>query len=213
MPPEFLGAMIDITPDIRQFYRCGKKERWMKLGYVRLSPAGPPLEYQLAAQRNAGVHPSMIMLDDHRSGAPYAFEGRSLLLFSLKTGDELVVAAASRLGVGLDDVLGVLAEVARRGASVFDVEADRRFTWHPDAAGIVDFARQATSAVRLEVVAKMQRGRVLSERLGGPRLKLEGDRLERARRLWEDPSNPAEAIAGEMGVSVRTLYRRFGNRT
>ncbi len=184
----------------------------MKLGYVRLSVAGPSLDSQLAAQRSAGVHPSKIMIDDHQAGAPYAFEARSMLLFSMKSGDELVVAAASRLGVGLDDVLGVLAEVSRRGASVFDVETGQRSVWHPDAAGIVDFARRATSGIRLEVVAKMQRGRVLSERLGGPRPKLEGDRLERARRLWEDPVIPAHAIADEFEVSVRTLYRRLGDR-
>ena len=184
----------------------------MKLGYVRLSIAGPPLDTQLAAQRSAGVHPSKIMIDDHLSGAPYAFEGRSLLLFSLKSGDEIVVATASRLGVGLDDVLGVLAEVARRGASVFDVETGARLILHPDAAEIVNFARRATSGIRLEAVAKMQRGRVASDRLGGPRLKLEGDRLERARRLWEDPSVPAQVIAEEFEVSVRTLYRRLGDR-
>lgn len=72
--------------------------------------------------------------------------------------------------MGLDDVLGFLADVARIGATVFDAETGQRFTWHPDAAGIVDFARRATSGTRLEVIAKMQRNRETSEHLGGPGL-------------------------------------------
>lgn len=184
----------------------------MKLGYVRLSRAGPSLEDQLAAQRNAGVPSSMIMMDDHRGSAPYSFESRSLLLHSLKPGDELVVAAASRLGVGLDDVLGFLADVARIGATVFDAETGQRFNWHPDAAGIVDFARRATSGTRLEVIAKMQRSRETSEHLGGPRPKLDGELMERARKMWGDPSLSARDIADELEVSVRTLYRHLGDR-
>lgn len=184
----------------------------MKLGYVRLSRAGPTLDAQLSAQRDAGVPPSMIMMDDHRGSAPYSFESRSLLLHSLKSGDELVVAAASRLGVGLDDVLGFLAEVSRLGATVFDAETGQRFTWHPDAAGIVDFARRATSGTRLEVIAKLQRNREASERLGGPKLKLEGELMERARRMWSDPTLSVPDIADELKVSTRTLYRRLGDR-
>lgn len=184
----------------------------MKFGYIRLSRAGPSLDAQIVALRRAGIPPAGIRVDDHTGGPPYPFEERALLIYSLKPGDELAVAAASRLGVGLDDVLGVLSEVARRGASVFEADKGRRLAWHPDAAEVVDFAREASKVTRLEVVAKMQRRRQQSDRLGGPRQKLDPERMERARRLWLDPSIPGQDIASEMQVSVRTLYRHFGER-
>ncbi|WJS87210.1 recombinase family protein [Paracoccus sp. TOH] len=190
----------------------------MRRGYIRLSKAGPSLKEQQDALASAGIDNftdfGPVYVDVIPRGRPAeALPNRRHAIISLEPGDELVVASAARLGTSAVDVLEALAEIGRRGASVFDVEQSQLVSWHPDALPVLEFASRAEAQGRKEVAAKMRRARVESGMIGGQPAKLKGALLAKARSLWADPRMSAAEVSEEVGVSVRTLYRHLGDKT
>lgn len=187
-----------------------------RLGYIRLSKVGPSLEEQEEALESVGVsegsQAGSVFIEDVSEGSAQARSVRDDLIQTLGKGDELVIMSAARLGASLSDVLDALIEVGGRGAAVYDVSLGRRVTWHPEALELATYARSAEAEHRQELVARLQTARRASGKKGGKPAKLQGEALDEAKRLWADASLSGAQVAARVGVSVRTLYRRLGDR-
>lgn len=189
----------------------------MRRGYIRLSKAGPSLQDQQKALASAGIDDfsefGPVYVDDipKRRNAP-TLPQRFEAIRSLEAGDELVVSSASRLGTSAGDVLDALRAIADRRAALYDAEIGETIVWHPDAAKLIAFAHRAESENRKEIAAKMRHSREASGKVGGAPEKLSGTALNEARRLWADTTLSSAEVAERIGVNVRTLYRRLGDR-
>lgn len=189
----------------------------MRRGYIRLSKAGPSLQEQKAALEAAGINDfseyGPVYVDEIPKGRnapplPQRYEA----IRSLEAGDELVVSNASRLGISTGDVLDAMKAIADRKAALHDVETGETVAWHPDATKVIEFARRAEGENRKEIAAKMRQSREASGKVGGAPEKLSGTALKEAQRLWADTTLSSAQVAEKIGVNVRTLYRRLGDR-
>lgn len=190
----------------------------MKLGYIRISKTGPSLDEQKSILSTAGVDVSesseALFIDNqstHRR--QHHLPKRLEAINNLSQGDFLVVSSGARLGSSIGDILDALDDVDRRRAAVLDAETGTVIEWHPDAMKVIKYARRAESEIRKEIAQKMRSTRVALGTLGGPPEKLTNETLSQAQKLWSDKSLTASQVAERVGVSVRTLYRRLGERS
>lgn len=189
----------------------------MKRGYIRLSRAGPSLEVQKEALRSAGITDfsefGPVYVDEIPKGRRITgLPERDAAIRSLLPGDELVVASASRLGTSASDVLAAIQRIGAKEAVILDAETGETISWHPDALKVAEYARRAERANRSEITAKMSLKRAESGKLGGAPTKKWKVSQKRAREMWNDPTRSASEVAELVGISVPTLYRRFGER-
>lgn len=189
----------------------------MKYGYIRLSKTGPSLKEQRSALSLVGFpEAGPIFVDEIPKGRSKpdhdALPQRSEAIRSLSANDELVIANAARLGTSVADILAALVAVGQKRASIFEVATGATIRWHPDAQEAVAFIERAESNQRREVTAKMRATKVAMGMLGGAPVKLTGESLKEAERLWANPELTAAQVAEKTGVSERTLYRKLGER-
>jgi hypothetical protein len=109
-------------------------------------------------------------------------------------------------------VLRALTEVTAAGASVRDAAAGGLVRSHPDALGAISLAERAESQGQRERAAKARGRRAELGITAGPQPALVGKALQEARAAWANPGLSAAAIAAQLNVAVRTLYRSLGAR-
>lgn len=190
----------------------------MKIGFVRLSRAGPALDVQLAALEQVGIPlqdtDQRIFIDDQRVGRGVkektAFK---IACGQLHEGDELVISTLSRLGSNYIDVLESVVAICERKASVYIADTKQLISHHITIYDLHLIAEAGEQANRAEIAEKMLQARASSGAVGGAPDKLTGDLLEKAKVLWADSSLTASDVADRVGVARRTLYRRLGART
>lgn len=184
----------------------------MRIGYIRLSKAGPSLEDQQASLAKAGDLAS-IYVDEVIDGRLASdLPERANAIRSLEPDDELIVSSSSRLGTSVRDVLSALQDVALKRATVYEVETGETVGWHPDAMKVIAYAQRVEIANRKEIADKMRLRREETGQLGGSPRKPWKVTEQLARELWNDLTRTAQSIAADVGTSVPTLYRRFGER-
>ena len=113
-----------------------------------------------------------------------------------------------RLATSADDALRMLAALGRKGAQLQIVSTDRTYQWDEAALAGLELAADTATENRAEVTAKARAAAI--ERRPAP--KLSRKLLVRAKELWVDPKLTAAQVEAEVGVPVRTLYRRLGER-
>lgn len=187
-----------------------------RIGYIRLSPSGPPLETQQAALDAspgvAAVHVEQVSAAFAAPGILTAFPpALSEAIAALEQGDELVVPTPSRLASTRAVLVGALTAIAARGAGLRVAGAAAPLDWNPM---IVDFVRRAESEVRQETTQRMRERKAATGGTSGPRPRLvEGEpNWARAKAAWDDPARSVASIAREFGVGRMTLYRVFGRK-
>jgi hypothetical protein len=192
----------------------------MRRGYIRISKAGPSREQQEDALRSVGLddfsRDGPIYVDLPRKGALKAGQDplprRSEALRGLREGDELVVMSVGRLGLTTEDTMHALARLGAQGATLFEVESGRAYSWHPEAAEIAELAARSETQRRKERLAKM---RAAANEMGvrrGSATKLSRTQLAEAKADWASVALTAEEVSAKHGVPVRTLYRMFKAR-
>lgn len=189
----------------------------MRLGYIRISKAGPSRIEQEAALIAAGVadfseHGPVYMDVEKKRRLKSGDDqtpARTDAIRALRTGDDLAVHSPARLGATRANVLEALEGIGRAGAAVYDCASGEVITIHPDAAKAIGFAERAESQGQRERAAQARRG---ITRRAGPPPALEGKKLVLVRAAWVNPETTARMVADEFCVSVRTLYRRLGNK-
>jgi DNA invertase Pin-like site-specific DNA recombinase len=178
------------------------------------------VEQQLDHIQKAGVADNWIFVDAPQAGLVRQHEfvelvQRDLLFRSLVQGDILVVSAIDRLGKNLADVMDHVAEALRKGVKIYECEIQTEHEWGEQVATLCE------SIARTENKLMVERGRNYYGLKGpnakktlkvGPRPSLKGDKLNKAKKLWEGREFSGGIIAKKTGVSLRTLYRTFGPR-
>lgn len=197
------------------------------IGYIRLSRAGPSLDAQKAALRKAAAAAGKIksLFIDDIPGTDAAaggagknrvagrtderFPERAAAIESLKPGDHLVIATPSRLGASRGDILKTLEAIGAKGAMLYVESLGRSFAWTLALAEFTSLVERDNDAL---VAEKMRARKTETGARSGPKPKLvEGTpRWDQARDDWANPKRKPEAVAKKFGVSIPTLYRRFG---
>ena len=192
----------------------------MRRGYERERKGGPSLEDQRKAMGAAGInlletHPAVYTDTLAPSKKPPLYL-RSLAIRSLRPGDELVVYDGATLGTDAEDIAEALASITRAGCSlVVCFPEERSYTWHKDAADMLQMAAEAVRVLRSE---KHRRAGAKSLNLGAP-LKLTGEVLTAAKAAWAEPELTARQAAKRVGdvtgveVSMRLLFSKLGKKS
>lgn len=194
-----------------------------RIGYIRLSRAGPSRKAQEEALcrsgfdevsgRGPGREPIYVDAITRTSTRPEdRSPERAKAISALRPGDELVISTPSRLGSNRADVLRALEAIGAQRAALYVVSMKKAFTWTPEALAIVEFATFVESENAAEVAKKMRTRKAELGSRSGPMPKLiEGTPLwDQAQAAWADKCKSANQVAKEIGVSVPTLHRRFG---
>ena len=180
-----------------------------KVGYARVSTADQDTAVQVKALHAAGVQQ---ITRETRSGAEARPE-LDALLKRLRPGDVLTVYKVDRLARSLIDLLRVLTEVAKAGAT-FRSLTEPLETATPAGRMMLQmlgaFAEFERAIIRERCAAGMVEARAKGVRFGRPPALTDGQRAEAAGLLsqgWQK-----RAIAARFGCHPDTVARALGTK-
>jgi DNA invertase Pin-like site-specific DNA recombinase len=182
------------------------------VGYARVSTSGQLLDRQLRALTEAGC---IRVFSDKLSGRTADRPELAACLGYLRPGDTLVVPSLDRLSRSLQDLIGLVADLRRRGVGFRSLHEaldtttpGGRLVFHVFAA-LAEFIRELiVEGTREGLDAARARG----QRLGRPPA-LTAEQVRHARRLLSEPDNSVASIARLLGVSRSTLYAHLPELT
>lgn len=180
----------------------------MKIGYIRLSKAGPTLAEQEAALEAAGVTlgGDAVYRDaaPKRRGGVATFDQQAEAIRALRPDDVLVFHSAPRLGTTEAQMREVAIAASAKGAVLFDCATGQEVRHHPDAGRLLAWAKAGAEAALLERTEGARHS--VKRRYVAPKA-MTAAKLTKARGLLADPKNSIRAVAEAVGVSSRTIYR------
>lgn len=173
------------------------------VGYARVSTRDQNLDRQIDALEAEGC---VRVFSDKKSGKTAVRPELDRALDFMRPGDTLVVASLDRLSRSLQDLIGIVAELRRRGVGFRSLHEQLdtttpggRLVFHVFAA-LAEFIRELiVEGTREGLDAARARGRV-----GGRPSVMTPEKLAAARSLL--PDNSISAIARIVGVSRGTIY-------
>src|SRR5919198_229254 len=177
-----------------------------RIGYARVSTSGQLLDRQMRALAEAGCLRSFA---DTQSGKTADRPELAACLDYLRPGDTLVVPSLDRLSRSLQDLIGLVAELRRRGVGFCSLHEaldtttpGGRLVFHVFAA-LAEFIRELIVEGTHEGLAA---ARARGQRLGRPPA-MTPEQIRHARALLARPDNSVASIARLLGVSRSTLYK------
>lgn len=191
-----------------------------KAVYILVTTNGPTADEQLALIRKSvkltkqdQTYTDDVSVKYRRKDAPLT--DRAVALKQLRAGDVMVIATPGSLGIGRDDIRGVLQQLSQTGHSLLVASTGKTVRWTEETADAVEFLDLATLERRRKAA---QTAREVKMALGSTYIPEEKPLLiseEQARLMWFDRvRHPSpKAIAEQAGVTERTLYTRFGPRS
>lgn len=181
----------------------------MLIGYARVSTRDQNLDLQLDGLTKAGCETKNIFTDKV-SGATRSRPGLDKALEYLREGDTLVVWKLDRLGRTVRQLVEFVGELQQRGIEFRSLTQgidtstpEGRFFFHIMAALAEMDREQIRERTRAGLDSARARGLV-----GGRKRALTDKKLTSAKTLLEGGTPPRE-VAGQLGVSVATLYRHI----
>lgn len=129
----------------------------MDRGYVRERRGGAVPAAQVAelawVVETTGTHPPVyidILKPAKKSKVPLPARGNAIN--SLRPGNRLWVYDLATLGTSFDDIMAAMAAIGKKGATLGVLMPEQEeHTWHPDAAGLVQKAREAAATLKSDV--------------------------------------------------------------
>ena len=191
----------------------------MDRAYVRERKGGVTPDEQVAALASVvettGTHPPVyvdLLKPAKKSKVPLPARGNAVN--SLRRGDRLWVYDLPTLGTGFDDILAAMAAIGKKGATLGVLAPEQEeHTWQPDAADLVQKAREAASVLKSDV-----HKRARAKHLGAPS-KWSPDVDKAAREGWSNPALTAPQVPGYVfertgiRVSERLIWQRLAPLT
>jgi DNA invertase Pin-like site-specific DNA recombinase len=176
------------------------------VGYAGVSTTGQLLDRQLHALSDVGCAK---VFSDRLSGRDADRPELQACLAYLRAGDTLVVGSLDRLSRSLQDLIGLIAELRRRGIgfrslheAIDTTTPGGRLVFHVFAA-LAEFIRELiVQGTREGLGAARARG----VRLGRPPA-MTTEQIRHARDLLARPDNTVSSIARLLGVSRSTIYK------
>lgn len=179
----------------------------MLIGYVRVSTADQSLDLQRDALLAIGVAPERIY-EDVCSGKATDRPGLGRTLDVARTGDVVVVWKLDRIGRSLPHVVGLVGTLQARGVGLKVLTGDIDTT---TATGRLVFGIFATLAeferdlIHERTVAGLAAARARGRKGGRPRV-MTRQKVKAAIALMSDRESVARDVAGQLGISLSTLY-------
>jgi DNA invertase Pin-like site-specific DNA recombinase len=177
----------------------------MHIGYARVSTKDQNLALQQEALHGAGCEK---IYEDRDSGNKAARPGLDMVMEVLREGDSLVVWKLDRLGRNVKDLVTLVAKLEQRGVhfksltdNIHTSTSSGRFFFHV-MASLAQMERELlVERTHAGLEAARKRGRI-----GGRKRLMTDSKLLAARKLLEEGVPPKD-VAGDLGVSIPTLYR------
>src|SRR5919198_824494 len=177
-----------------------------RIGYARVSTSGQLLDRQMRALAEAGC---LRTFADPQSGKTADRPELAACLDYLRPGDTLVVPSLDRLSRSLQDLIGLVAELRRRGVGFCSLHEaldtttpGGRLVFHIFAA-LAEFIRELIIEGTHEGLAA---ARARGVRLGRPPA-MTPEQVRSARTLLAEPEHSVTSIAKLLGVSRSTIYK------
>ncbi len=163
--------------------------------YVRDRRGGKTPAEQVSALASVvetdGTHPPIytdLLKPAKKSKALLPARGNAIN--SLRKGDTLWVYDLATLGTSFDDIMAAMAAIGKKGATLGVLMPEQEeHTWQPDAADIVQKAREAASALKSEV-----HKRARAKHLGAPSKWALPGVAAAALEGWKDPALTAPQV-------------------
>src|SRR5215213_4779448 len=183
----------------------------MLIGYARVSTADQTLNLQQDALRDVGCHKTFT---DTASGAKAERKGLQEVLDYVREGDVLVVWRLDRLGRSLKDLIETISKLETRkigfkslNENIDTTTSGGKLIFHIFGA-LAEFER---NLIRERTNAGLQAARTRGIKGGRPK-KLTDKKVDMARKLYADKTNPIEEICKTLGISRMTLWRYVRRR-
>lgn len=188
-------------------------------GYIREWKGGIKPSDQVAALASVietgGTHPpiySDLLKPAKKSKVPLPARGNAIN--SLRAGNTLWVYDLPTLGTSFDDIMAAMAAIGKKGATLgVLVPEQEEYTWQPDAADLVQKARDAAASLKSDV-----HKRARAKHLGAPP-KWTPEVAKAALEGWKDPALTAPQVPAyvleKTGVQVseRLIWQRLAPLT
>lgn len=178
----------------------------MKFAYCRVSTQDQSLNSQLDALKAYGCER---FFEEKISGRVENREQLNLLLSQLRPGDSVVIFKLCRLSRKMKHLISIIDQIQSAGCDLVSLEDGidtstpvGRFTFHVFAALNDYFVDNLRSNTRAGLKAARARGRV-----GGRPKKLDGNKVQIAQALRDNPNLSVAEICTQLGVSRATFYR------
>ena len=186
----------------------------MKIGYARVSTQEQELSLQLDALKEAGCDK---VYQEKFSGSQKERPQLNELLDFLREHDTIVVWRLDRLGRSLRDLLGLVAQIQKKGASLVSLN-DAIDTTTPQGtlvfhifAALAEFERQL---IRDRTKAGLQSARARGRHGGRPRgLSQDAENTAAAvEALYKENKLSTTEICNKLNISRGTLYKYLRHR-
>lgn len=181
-------------------------ERFMLIGYVRVSTQEQHADLQIDALTKAGCTK---IFQDTTGGAIVERKGLSEALSYARDGDTLVVWRLDRLGRTLGSLIEFTNTLKSRKIgfrsltdAIDTTTPTGQFFFHITGA----FAELERNLIRERTMAGLEAARARGRHGGRPRA-LDDEGCAMAHELHKANKNSVSAIAKRLGVAKRTLYR------
>lgn len=184
-------------------------------GYVRERKGGTKPSDQVAALaaviETGGTHPPIytdLLKPKKKSKVPLPARGSAIN--SLRSGNTLWVYDLPTLGTSFDDIMAAMAAIGKRGGTLGVLTPEQEeHTWQPDAADLVQKAREAASTLKSDV-----HKRARAKHLGAPP-KWTPAVAKAALEGWKNPDLTAPEVPAyvfkQTGVQIseRLIWQRL----
>ena len=177
----------------------------MVIGYARVSTQDQNLDMQREALAKAGCQK---VFEDKTSGSRAERPGLNMTMEMLREGDTLVVWKLDRLGRSVQNLVGLINDLARRGVQ-FKSLTDSIDTGTPSGRFFFHVMASLAEMERDLTIERTSAGLEAAKRLGrrgGRRRQMTESKIESAKKLLANGVPPRE-VAKNLSVSVPTLYR------
>ena len=193
------------TPAKRAALKTGAKATGLLIGYARVSTQDQNLELQTEALQKAGCKK---IFEDRASGSRVESIGLAQARESLRAGDTLVVWKLDRLGRSIKQLVDFVGELQNEGVQ-FKSLTDSIDTGTPSGRFFFHVMASLAEMERELIVERTRAGLEVARqlgRMGGRKRQMTDSKIKAAKKLLAS-GVPARDVAGNLGVSVPTLYR------
>ncbi len=185
--------------------KAGPQEKGLLIGYARVSTQDHTLELQTEALKKAGCKR---IFEDRASGSWAERPGLAQARENLRAGDTLVTWKLDRLGRSVKQLVDLVGELQREGVQ-FKSLTDSIDTGTPSGRFFFHVMASLAEMERELIVERTRAGLEVARQLGrtGGRKRLMTEGKVNAAKKLLTSGVPARDVAGNLGVSVPTLYR------
>ena len=193
------------TPAKKSPVKASSNDKGLLIGYARVSIHDQNLELQTEALHKAGCKK---IFEDRASGNRVERLGLAQARENLRAGDTLVVWKLDRLGRSVKQLVDLVSELQKDGVQ-FKSLTDAIDTGTPSGRFFFHVMASLAEMEKELIVERTRAGLEIARQLGrtgGRKRKMTDSKLKAAKKLLTS-GVPARDVAGNLGVSVPTLYR------